>query len=63
MFFMIFVNDVSGVIKIPGWIEHVKANEDGLGFADTIFPIFLFIVGLIYTVCINETNETRGFIL
>ena len=46
MFFMIFVNDVSGVISIPGWIEHVKANEDGLGFADTIFPIFLFIVGL-----------------
>jgi len=46
MFFMIFVNDVSGVINIPGWIEHVKANEDGLGFADTIFPIFLFIVGL-----------------
>ncbi len=46
MFFMIFVNDVSGVTKIPGWIEHVKAHEDGLGFADTIFPIFLFIVGL-----------------
>ncbi len=46
MFFMIFVNDVSGVKKIPGWIEHVKMNEDGLGFADTIFPIFLFIVGL-----------------
>jgi len=46
MFFMIFVNDVSGVVNIPGWIEHVKANEDGLGFADTIFPIFLFIVGL-----------------
>ena len=46
MFFMIFVNDVSDVINIPGWIDHVKANEDGLGFADTIFPIFLFIVGL-----------------
>lgn len=46
MFFMIFVNDVSGVTDIPAWIEHVSANADGLGFADTIFPIFLFIVGL-----------------
>ncbi len=46
MFFMIFVNDVSGVTNIPEWIDHVSANADGLGFADTIFPIFLFIVGL-----------------
>lgn len=46
MFFMFFVNDVSGVKNIPAWIEHVSANADGLGFADTIFPIFLFIVGL-----------------
>lgn len=46
MFFMIFVNDVSGVKNIPEWIEHVSSNADGLGFADTIFPIFLFIVGL-----------------
>ena len=46
MFFMIFVNDVDGVENIPGWIKHVSANADGLGFADTIFPAFLFIVGL-----------------
>jgi len=46
MFFMIFVNDVSSVKNIPAWIEHVGANDDGLGFADTIFPLFLFIVGL-----------------
>ena len=38
MFFMIFVNDVSGVKNIPAWIEHVSATADGLGFADTIFP-------------------------
>src|SRR5215210_9277323 len=46
MFFMIFVNDVDGVRNIPEWIKHVGANDDGLGFADTIFPAFLFIVGL-----------------
>jgi predicted acyltransferase len=46
MLAMIFVNDVSGVHNIPAWIDHVKANEDGMGFADTVFPAFLFIVGL-----------------
>lgn len=46
MFFMIFVNDVDGVSKIPEWIKHAKASQDALGFADTIFPCFLFIVGL-----------------
>jgi len=46
MFFMLFVNDLSGVLHIPLWIDHVKANEDGMHFADTIFPIFLFISGL-----------------
>ncbi|WP_428330648.1 heparan-alpha-glucosaminide N-acetyltransferase domain-containing protein [Mucilaginibacter sp.] len=46
MFFMIFVNDLSGVSHVPKWIDHVKANEDGMHFADTIFPLFLFIAGL-----------------
>lgn len=46
MLTMIFVNDVSGVKNIPAWIEHVDGKADGLGFADTVFPAFLFIVGL-----------------
>eukprot|EP01040_Poterioochromonas_malhamensis_P020156 gene20156-24003_t len=46
MFFMIFVNDLSGVKQVPEWIDHVKANTDGMHFADTIFPLFLFIAGL-----------------
>src|SRR6476660_7313399 len=46
MLLMIFVNDVSGVKDIPEWIEHVSGKDDGMGFADTIFPTFLFIVGL-----------------
>jgi len=46
MFFMIFVNDLSGVRKVPEWIDHVKGYEDGMHFADTIFPLFLFIAGL-----------------
>ncbi|MGV8878371.1 MAG: DUF5009 domain-containing protein [Sphingobacteriaceae bacterium] len=46
MLLMIFVNDVSGMRNLPAWIEHAPANEDSMGFADTIFPAFLFIVGL-----------------
>jgi predicted acyltransferase len=46
MLLMIFVNDASSLKNIPAWIDHVPANADGLGFADTVFPAFLFIVGL-----------------
>lgn len=46
MLLMIFVNDASGVSHLPSWLDHAKEYEDGMGFADTIFPCFLFIVGL-----------------
>jgi predicted acyltransferase len=54
MFFMIFVNDLSGVLHVPAWIDHVKANEDGMHFADAIFPIFLFIAGLSIPIAIGR---------
>ena len=54
MFFMIIVNDASGVKNLPGWIDHAKATEDAMGFADTIFPAFLFIVGLSLPFAINN---------
>jgi predicted acyltransferase len=46
MLLMIFVNDLGTLKGIPQWLEHTKANEDGMGLADTVFPAFLFIVGL-----------------
>lgn len=46
MFLMIMVNDMAGVNHIPAWIGHTEAYADGMGFADTIFPAFLYIVGL-----------------
>ncbi|MGS2741586.1 heparan-alpha-glucosaminide N-acetyltransferase domain-containing protein [Sinomicrobium sp. M5D2P17] len=46
MLLMIFVNTLWTLKDIPGWIGHRAAEEDGLGLADTIFPAFLFIVGL-----------------
>ncbi|MBS1747826.1 MAG: DUF5009 domain-containing protein [Bacteroidetes bacterium] len=58
MFFMIFVNDVDGVEKIPEWIKHVSINTDGLGFADTIFPAFLFIVGLSIPFALNKRIQS-----
>ncbi|MFT4155855.1 DUF5009 domain-containing protein [Parafilimonas sp.] len=58
MFFMIFVNDVDGVKNIPEWIKHVNENADGLGFADTIFPSFLFIVGLSIPFALNKRMQS-----
>ncbi len=46
MLLMIFVNDLWTLKNIPAWLEHKPANVDGMGLADTVFPAFLFIVGL-----------------
>lgn len=46
MFLMIFINDFGEDKNIPGWVDHAKEWQDRLGFADTIFPAFLFILGL-----------------
>jgi predicted acyltransferase len=46
MFGMIFVNDLWTLKDIPHWLEHVSADADGMGFADIVFPGFLFIVGM-----------------
>ncbi len=59
MFLMIFVNDFDGVENVPEWVKHAKASEDALGFADTIFPAFLFILGLSIPIAI-ENRLKRG---
>ncbi len=46
MVLMLFVNDLWTVKDAPEWLDHVKAGVDGLHLADTVFPAFLFIVGL-----------------
>jgi len=46
MYFMVFVNDLWTDRQIPGWLEHAPGKADAMGFADIIFPAFLFIVGL-----------------
>jgi heparan-alpha-glucosaminide N-acetyltransferase len=59
MFLMIFVNDLDPIRNVPEWIKHVGENTDGLGFADTIFPAFLFIVGLSIPIAIRNRMQ-RG---
>lgn len=46
MFLMLFVNDIPALRGIPHWLGHAGWNEYILGFADTIFPTFLFCVGM-----------------
>lgn len=59
MILMIFVNDLWTLIDIPGWLEHVSADADGMGLADVVFPAFLFIVGLSVPYAI-ESRRKKG---
>lgn len=45
LFLMLFVNDLF-VPGVPEWLAHTKADEDGMGLADWVFPGFLFMVGM-----------------
>jgi heparan-alpha-glucosaminide N-acetyltransferase len=42
---MLFVNDLY-MPGVPAWLGHMKANYDGMGLADWVFPGFLFMVGM-----------------
>lgn len=59
MLLMIFVNDLILDFRIPDWLEHAKEGEDRLGLADTVFPAFLFIVGLSIPLAMKAGRE-RG---
>ena len=43
---MLFVNDLNMDVA-PAWLGHMKADFDGMGLADWVFPGFLFIVGML----------------
>ena len=46
MFLMIVVNDFWTVGEVPHFLEHAATNEDAMGLADIVFPMFLFAMGL-----------------
>lgn len=63
MFLMLFVNDIPGLKNIPHWLQHAKATEDMLGFSDTIFPTFLFCMGMSISLAIQNRyrkGDTTG---
>ena len=45
LFLMLFVNDLY-MAGVPAWLGHTKAEFDGMGLADWVFPGFLFMVGM-----------------
>jgi heparan-alpha-glucosaminide N-acetyltransferase len=57
MVLMIFVNDLWSLRDIPAWLEHVPRGVDGLGLADTVFPAFLFIVGMSIPLAITARKK------
>jgi len=57
MFFMLFVNDLWTLHDIPKWMGHMPADADAMGFADIIFPLFMFIVGLSIPMAINARKK------
>ncbi len=57
MFFMLFVNDLWTLHDIPEWLGHMPADADAMGFADIIFPLFMFIVGLSIPMAINARKR------
>ncbi len=42
---MLFVNDLY-MPGVPAWLGHTKADFDGMGLADWVFPGFMFMVGM-----------------
>ena len=60
MFFMIIVNDFWKVHDIPHWLEHFAVMEDGMGFSDIIYPMFLFAMGMSIPYALDRRAE-RGF--
>jgi len=66
MVLMIFVNDLWSLTDIPNWLGHVTYEADGMGLADTIFPVFLFIVGMSIPFAIQsrrKKGDTTGQIV
>ncbi len=57
MLLMIFVNDLILDERVPAWLEHAEEGQDRLGLADTVFPAFLFIVGLSIPLAIRHGQE------
>ena len=54
MLLMIFVNDLSSVRGLPRWTYHAHTQEDFMTYVDTVFPAFLFILGMALPLAIER---------
>lgn len=59
MFLMLFVNDIPGLKNVPHWLMHARMDEDMMGFSDTIFPAFLFCMGMSVSFAIQNRYKRR----
>lgn len=57
---MIFVNDLWTIRDVPQWLGHVSSGVDGMGLADVVFPMFLFIVGLSIPFALERRLALQG---
>ena len=55
---MLFVNDLY-MPGVPAWLGHMKADFDGMGLADWVFPGFMFMVGMSIPFSVGN-RITRG---
>lgn len=58
LFLMLFVNDLYEP-GVPQWLVHTKAETDGMGLADWVFPGFLFMVGMSVPFAIDARKKSR----
>lgn len=56
LFLMLFVNDLY-TPGVPQWLVHTKADFDGMGLADWVFPGFLFMVGMAIPFAIQSRRK------
>ncbi len=59
LFLMLFVNDLYEP-GVPQWMIHTKADADGMGLADWVFPGFLFMVGMSVPFAVNARIKKRS---
>ena len=57
MFLMVTVNDFWTVGGVPHVLEHYGTHEDGMGLADIVFPLFLFVMGMAIPYAIDRRYE------
>ena len=55
---MVLVNYLGGVQLIPAWLQH--APDIGLTFPDLVAPLFIFAIGLTFSISFHRRLERKG---